>query len=369
LPDTSVDIRDLVKHHGSIRAVDCLSLSVLRGEFFSILGPSGSGKTTLLRLIAGFEQPDQGEILIEGRAVARADRSVPANQRSVNLVFQTYALFPHLNVFENIAFGLRMRRTPSEEVSRAVHGIIDLAKLQGKERRYPAQLSGGEQQRVALARALVNRPAVLLLDEPLSALDQQLRQDMQIELKSIQERTGITFLYVTHHQEEALTMSDRLAVMHRGRVLQVGSPQELYETPACGFVADFIGKSNQLTGHIVELDGAHCVLVATGFPRLIVRQPVLAALGAKVTVSIRPERLRVTSLPAERSPDRLQNVVPATLKKVLYGGSDILYVLHLPTGLLWMSRVVNAAGEQKRLSSGEQVYVQWHADDGVTLIE
>lgn len=370
MPDTSVDIRDLVKHHGSTRAVDHLSLSVVRGEFFSILGPSGSGKTTLLRLLAGFERPDQGEILIEGRAVARPDHVVPANQRSVNLVFQTYALFPHLNVFENIAFGLRMRGTPVEELSRAVSGITEMVKLQGKERRYPAQLSGGEQQRVALARALVNRPAVLLLDEPLSALDQQLRQDMQMELKTIQERTGITFLYVTHHQEEALTMSDRLAVMHHGRVLQVGSPRDLYETPACGFVAEFIGKSNQVTGRILELDGPHCVVDVPDFPRLVARRPARPIIGGEVTISVRPERLRMTAvLPGDRSPDRLGNSVPARVEKVVYGGSDILYVLRLPAGHLWKSRVVNTNGEQKRFSPGEQVYLKWHADEGVTLTE
>jgi spermidine/putrescine transport system ATP-binding protein len=369
LPEISLDIRDLVKRHGNTRAVDHLSLSVIRGEFFSILGPSGSGKTTLLRLLAGFERPDAGEIHIDSCIVAQAEHIVPANRRAVNLVFQTYALFPHLDVFENIAFGLRVRRVAPPELDHAVSDVINMVKLHGKERRYPGQLSGGEQQRVALARALVNRPSALLLDEPLSALDQQLRQDMQMELKTIQERTGITFLYVTHHQEEALSMSDRLAVMHQGRILQVGTPRELYEVPACGFVADFIGKSNQLSGEIVALKDGRCTLSVPAFPRLLARGPAHATVGTRVVVSVRPERLQVTAGRSLGEHGAVENAVPARVEKVIYGGSDILYLLRLPAGLLWKARIVNTTATPKQFSPGEQVYVHWHPDDGVTLTE
>ncbi|MGH9894973.1 MAG: ABC transporter ATP-binding protein, partial [bacterium] len=246
MADLSVDIQDVVKYHGPTLAVDHVSLSVRRGEFFSILGPSGAGKTSILRLLAGFDQPDGGAIRIEGRPM----QGVPPNQRPVNLVFQSYALFPHLSVFDNVAFGLRMRKVTGTEIAVRVPEALAMVRLTGKQHRNPSQLSGGEQQRVALARALVNRPAVVLLDEPLGALDQQLRQEMQVELKTIQEQVGITFLYVTHHQEEALTMSDRVAVMHHGRLLQIGPPREIYESPACTFVAGFIGVSNRLVGHL-----------------------------------------------------------------------------------------------------------------------
>ncbi len=243
MAELSVDIRDLVKYHGGTLAVDHLSLQIRRGEFFSLLGPSGSGKTSTLRLLAGFEDPDSGEILIEGKSMRR----VPPHVRPVNIVFQSYALFPHMTVETNISFGLQMRRLPRGETRSRVGRALEMVKLVGKEHRFPSGLSGGEQQRVALARALVNQPAVLLLDEPLGALDQQLRQEMQVELKAIQQQINLTFLFVTHHQEEALTMSDRLAVMNHGRILQVGTPEEIYESPASLFVAQFIGISNQLS--------------------------------------------------------------------------------------------------------------------------
>jgi spermidine/putrescine transport system ATP-binding protein len=376
----SVDIRGLVKHHGATRAVDDVSLSVLRGEFFSILGPSGSGKTTLLRLLAGFERPDDGEILIEGHPMAHGGRQgghhgfmVPPNRRPVNLVFQTYALFPHLTVFENIAFGLRMRQWPADEIRKSVAGVLDMVRLDGKENRFPSQLSGGEQQRVALARALVNRPAVLLLDEPLSALDQQLRQEMQLELKAIQEQVGITFLYVTHHQEEALTMSDRLAVMHEGRLLQVGTPQELYEAPASAFVASFIGVSNRLRARIATVEGSRCLLIAPGLPRIVSRPPARAAEGREVMLSIRPERIHLTPLTETASgmanTEAFDNSVPGRVAKALYSGSDMLYLVCFSSGVTWKCRVANGGGDQKRFLPGETVSVRWNADEGVTLLE
>ncbi|MBI3603902.1 MAG: ABC transporter ATP-binding protein [Nitrospirae bacterium] len=363
--DVSVDIRNVVKAHGAIPAVDHLSLEVRKGEFFSILGPSGSGKTTTLRLLAGFEHPDQGDILIEGRSM----RLVPPNHRPVNLVFQNYALFPHLTVFGNISFGLEMRRVPRAELRSLVEAALDMVRLTSKQDRLPAQLSGGEQQRVALARALVNRPSVLLLDEPLGALDQQLRQDMQVELKAIQEQVGITFICVTHHQEEALTMSDRVAIMNHGRLLQVGSPQEIYETPVSSFVANFIGVSNTLAGHIRSLNGSCCDVTVPGLPKaqaIVARPPAGAGVGSPVTLVLRPERLHLSR---EVSLAGFDNTIEARISKAIYNGSEMHYLLSLADGISWKARVPNAGGSRKRFLPGEAVFVRWTVGEGVVLTE
>lgn len=365
MTDNHVELRDVVKRHGATLAVDGLSLEVGRGEFFSILGPSGAGKTTTLRMLAGFERPDQGDILIEGRSM----RQVPPNHRPVNLVFQHYALFPHLTVAGNIAFGLEMRRVPTAEIQDRVGTILDMVKLRPKQDRLPAQLSGGEQQRVALARALVNRPAVLLLDEPLGALDQQLRLDMQVELKAIQEQVGITFICVTHHQEEALTMSDRVAVMNHGRLLQVGSPQEIYETPASLFVANFIGISNSLRGRIDRVDEANCLVRAVdlaGQPTLLARLPAGAGEGSPVTLLLRPERLCLSSEVRRSSYD---NELPARISKAIYNGSGMQYQVALSDDLVWAARLSNSSSNQKRFLPGEAVFIRWNADEGVVLSE
>src|ERR687892_21066 len=235
-----VELVDLVKRFGDVTAVDGISLDISPGEFFSLLGPSGCGKTTTLRMIAGFERPDAGRILLDGRDMAQT----PPHKRPVNTVFQSYALFPHLNVRDNVAFGLRMKRMPREQIEERVRGIMELGRISELAARKPSELSGGQRQRVALARALVNEPEVLLLDEPLGALDLKLRQSMQYELKDLQSRVGITFVYVTHDQEEALTMSDRIGVMNEGRLLQVGDSRDIYEHPKTRFVADFIGDIN-----------------------------------------------------------------------------------------------------------------------------
>ncbi|MGH7233642.1 MAG: ABC transporter ATP-binding protein [Nitrospiraceae bacterium] len=360
--DPSIDIRDLVKYHGATLAVDHCSLTVHKGEFFSLLGPSGSGKTSTLRLLAGFERPDQGEILIEGRPM----HDVPPNRRPVNLVFQHYALFPHLTVFGNIAFGLEMRRVPTAEIASRVRAALDMVQLGDKRDRLPAQLSGGEQQRVALARALVNRPAVVLLDEPLGALDQQLRLDMQVELKAIQEQVGLTFVYVTHHQEEALTMSDRVAIMNRGRVLQVGSPQEIYESPASLFVANFIGLSNSVSGRVAAVNGARCTIRVPDLPDLYASRPAGAHEASRMTLVLRPERLRLSH---ERVSNGLENAIPARIDKAIYNGSDMQYWVRLSDHVQWKVRVPNAAADQKRFQAGEAVCVQWSAMDGVALTE
>jgi spermidine/putrescine transport system ATP-binding protein len=265
----AIELESVVKRFGGANAVDGVSLSIAEGEFFSLLGPSGCGKTTTLRMIAGFVEPDEGRILLHGNDVT----AVPPNKRPVNLVFQQYALFPHMTVYDNVAFGLSVKRVPRREHGDRVNEILRVVALEGYEKRRPRQLSGGQQQRVALARALVNRPAALLLDEPLGALDVKLRRHMQLELKRIQHELGTTFVYVTHDQEEALAMSDRIAVMNGGLVEQVGSPREIYETPASAFVADFVGTVN-----VLDLDGG--------------------------SVSVRPERIRIL-----REGGRLDGVV------------------------------------------------------------
>jgi spermidine/putrescine transport system ATP-binding protein len=358
--EPSVELREVVKRHGSTVAVDHLSLGIRRGEFFSLLGPSGSGKTTTLRLIAGFEHPDRGDILIDGRSVT----DDPPNLRPVNLVFQQYALFPHLTVSGNVDFGLEMRGAARGEIHARVGAALDMVQLAGKGDRLPAQLSGGEQQRVALARALVNRPAVLLLDEPLGALDQQLRQEMQVELKAIQEQVGLTFICVTHHQEEALTMSDRVAVMDRGRVLQVGAPQELYETPASLFVAEFVGLSNRLDGRLVEVEGTTGRIEAPELPAIRADVPAGIARGSAVALVIRPERLHLSQQAAVGGFD---NVVPARVAKAVYNGHEMRYQLRVADRLLWTARVPNAEGGQKRFRSGEAAMVCWNRGESVVL--
>jgi len=365
LADTSVELRDLVKYHGATLAVDHLSLEVRAGEFFSILGPSGAGKTTTLRLVGGFERPDRGEILVEGRSM----QNVPPNLRPVNLVFQTYALFPHMTVFNNVAFGLEMRRIRRAELRSRVSAALDMVKLSDKHSRLPSQLSGGEQQRVALARALVNRPAVVLLDEPLGALDQQLRQEMQLELKAIQKQVGITFICVTHHQEEALTMSDRVAVMNHGRVLQVGSPQEVYESPTSEVVARFIGLSNHLSGRIVTVGGTTCRITSPDIPTtqpLLVRRPPGPMEANRVMLLLRPERLHVSQ---DAQAGRFDNAVSARIEKVTYTGSEMQYLLRLSDSVLWRARLPNSGARQERFRVGEAVFLCWNADDGVILTE
>lgn len=365
MADTSVELLDLVKCHGATLAVDHVSLEVRSGEFFSILGPSGAGKTTTLRLVAGFERPDRGEILIEGRSM----QNVPPNLRPVNLVFQTYALFPHMTVFDNVAFGLEMRRVSRAELRSRVSAALDMVKLSDKHLRHPSQLSGGEQQRVALARALVNRPVVVLLDEPLSALDQQLRQEMQVELKAIQKQVGITFICVTHHQEEALTMSDRVAVMDHGRVLQVGSPQEVYESPTSEFVARFIGLSNHLKGRIVTVNGTTCTITVPDIPTagsILVRRPPGAMEATPVMLLLRPERLHLSQ---DVHPSGFDNAVSARIDKVTYTGNEMQYLLRLSDSVLWRARLPNSGASQERFRVGEAVFLCWNADDGVILTE
>ncbi|HKR69942.1 MAG TPA: polyamine ABC transporter ATP-binding protein [Streptosporangiaceae bacterium] len=317
-----ISLVSLTKHFGQLAAVDSIDLEIPSGGFFSLLGPSGCGKTTTLRLIAGFEQPTSGRVLLDGRDMAKT----PPSKRPVNTVFQSYALFPHLRVFDNVAFGLRRAHVPRDEVRRRVGEALELVQLSDLAARKPGQLSGGQQQRVALARALVLRPAVLLLDEPLGALDAKLRRQLQVELKQLQTHVGITFVYVTHDQEEALTMSDRIAVINHGRVEQAASPRDLYEEPANAFVADFLGISNLMDASAVGPNGdATEVRLANGIS-VEVRRGDTARRGA-VKVVIRPERVIVEAADVT-GPNR----IPGMVTNVVYLGSGIQLAVHLASG-------------------------------------
>jgi spermidine/putrescine transport system ATP-binding protein len=354
-PAELVCLRGVSRHFGEVAAVDELSLTLQRGEFFSLLGPSGCGKTTTLRMIAGFDQPDAGVIEIDGKDVVR----LAPNDRPVNTVFQSYALFSHLDVFGNVAFGLRERRRPKPEIQAAVTDALELVRLSGYERRKPRQLSGGEQQRVALARAIVNEPAVLLLDEPLGALDLKLRRAMQLELKAIQQRLGMTFLYVTHDQEEALTMSDRVGVMQSGRLAQVGTPQEIYARPANPYVADFVGEANILTGTVVESDGGQVSLEAPGAPAL---RGVGTALrpGDQARLIVRPEAVRLV----RGDPGAAPQAVSGTVTEVVFVGHHWKILVDAgEAGIITVTSPNRTTEEGPPLGVGERVHATWSAED------
>src|SRR5215475_13452390 len=320
-----ISLVSLTKHFGQLAAVDSIDLEIPSGGFFSLLGPSGCGKTTTLRLIAGFEQPSSGRVLLDGRDMA----NTPPSKRPVNTVFQSYALFPHLRVFDNVAFGLRRAHVPRDEVRRRVGEALELVQLSDLAARKPGQLSGGQQQRVALARALVLRPAVLLLDEPLGALDAKLRRQLQVELKQLQHQVGITFVYVTHDQEEALTMSDRIAVINQGRIEQAASPQDLYEEPGNAFVADFLGVSNLMDATITGPSGPGAqVRLSDAFSVEVHRGDVGFRGPAKVV--IRPERIGVEPGSSPGGPGA--NRIPGLLTDVVYQGSSLQLAIQLASG-------------------------------------
>jgi len=315
-----IELVALTKLFGSVTAVGAVDLTIPQGEFFSLLGPSGCGKTTTLRMIAGFEQPTSGQVLLDGADMA----GIPPNRRNVNTVFQSYALFPHLKVFDNVAYGLRRARAGREEIKARVGEVLEQVQLSALASRKPAQLSGGQQQRVALARALVLKPAVLLLDEPLGSLDAKLRRQLQVELKALQEQVGITFLYVTHDQEEAITMSDRIAVMNHGRVEQAATPREMYEEPATAFVADFLGVSNLMDARAAgSASGAAALDLGSG---IVLEARDVSARG-NVKVVIRPERVRI-----ERAGVTGPNRIPAMVTRSIYLGNGVRVVAHLATG-------------------------------------
>jgi spermidine/putrescine transport system ATP-binding protein len=353
-----VKLVELVKRFADVTAVAGINLEMQPGEFFSLLGPSGCGKTTTLRLIAGFERPDEGQILLDDADMAQ----VPPHKRNVNTVFQNYALFPHLNVFDNVAFGLRYQDVGRQEIKQKVGDALALVRLEGMEKRRPSQLSGGQQQRVALARALILNPAVLLLDEPLGALDAKLRKALQIELKALQEEVGITFIYVTHDQEEALTMSDRLAVMSNGRVEQVGTPNEVYEEPRTIYVADFLGVSNLMDARAEGPNGNGRCKVRLGDFQLLAGQGESDARG-EARIVIRPERIGLEAQGATG-----ENRVPGMVERVVYVGSILQVIVHLAPGQTLQAWIQNQ-GEGLPYEQGAPVTVYLPPDALRVLIE
>jgi spermidine/putrescine transport system ATP-binding protein len=344
----AVELSAVTKRFGEFVAVDDLTLDIYEGEFFSLLGPSGCGKTTTLRMIAGFEEPTEGGISVGGDPM----RGVPPYRRPVNTVFQSYAIFPHLNVFDNVAFGLRRSGVKGEELHKRVTDACEMVQLSGFEKRKPSMLSGGQQQRVALARALVNRPEVLLLDEPLGALDLKLRKEMQLYLKDLQHEVGITFIYVTHDQEEALTMSDRIAVMNEGKVQQVADPPTLYELPRNRFVADFIGQTNVFSGTVESVSGKRITLSTPSGKVEATAREVEVDVGAEAHAAVRPEKIRFGS--------EGDNVSTARIRQIVYLGVSTQYIAELPDGEKLVLYQQNSR-EDANPDLGEEVTVVWDA--------
>lgn len=349
---SDVVLENISYRYGSAQAVDNVSLHIKSGEFFALLGPSGSGKTTLLRLTAGFIKPQTGRIIIDNQEV----QDVPVYRRNIGFVFQNYALFPHLTVEQNIAFGLESQRAPRTIVKERVKEMLALVQLSGYEKRRPSQLSGGQQQRVALVRALANQPRVLLLDEPLAALDRKLRTEMQVELRELQQRLGITTIFVTHDQEEAMTLADRIAVLRAGRIVQVGEPLDVYERPRNAFVATFLGMSNVISGIVTSVDVSRVTLAAAGTTLTAeCAQQVAIERGTRIEAMVRPERVRIHLEPPL---GLLENVLPAFVHHISYLGSSVTY--HLDVG----QQIHLLAFEQNGLRHpplrvGQQVFVSW----------
>ncbi len=354
-----ISIREVTKvFGGSVTAVDDVSLEIYEGEFFALLGPSGCGKTTLLRMLAGFEIPSGGELLLDGADVS----GVPPNKRPINMVFQSYAVFPHMSVFDNVAYGLKITRVAKAEIVQRVEEALELVKLGGYGSRKPDQLSGGQRQRVALARALVKRPRVLLLDEPLSALDAKLREAMQLELVRLRETVGITFVIVTHDQNEALSMANRIAVMESGRVRQVAGPAELYEYPNCRFVADFIGKMNLFEGRVVGLDGNQIKVSVQGLGE--VSLPAVEGAQGEVGIAVRPEKLRLD----REQPDAGRLSVRGRVSEVAYyGDSSSVFI----ADALDRTIVANVQNEARsiapQMSVGDELWCSWDPKDTLVL--
>jgi spermidine/putrescine transport system ATP-binding protein len=354
-----IDVRAVTKRFGDFTAVNDITLGVRAGEFITLLGPSGCGKTTLLRMLSGFETPDCGQIYIEGLDVTR----LAPYRRNVNQVFQSYALFPHLSVRDNIAFGLRMQKVGGEETRRRVAEVVDLVALGGFEDRMPHQLSGGQRQRVALARAIVPRPAVLLLDEPLSALDAKLRHQMQVELKRLQKRLGMTFVFVTHDQDEALTMSDRIAVFNQGRLEQIGTALEIYHQPRTAFVADFIGEANLLEAEWLAEEGVHTRVRLKGGLELRVPLAGWPSDGSGAMISVRPEKVCISRRPIEGAENSFQAVIT---EEVFQGAIDHLTV-RTDAGTVLTALVANESAIMDAFHEGERVWCGLHLDDLVVV--
>jgi spermidine/putrescine transport system ATP-binding protein len=362
-PEADVRLVQVVKRFADVVAVDGISLDIQNGEFFSLLGPSGCGKTTTLRMIGGFERPDQGRIELGGVDVA----GLPAHKRDVNTVFQSYALFPHLGVFDNVAYGLRRKKVAKDEITGRVKKMLQLVDLPGFEGRRITQLSGGQQQRVALARALVNEPEVLLLDEPLGALDLKLRKQMQLFLKALQGEIGITFIYVTHDQEEAMTMSDRIAVMREGHVEQVGPPEEVYERPATEFVAGFLGASNLLDGEVGPADDDHRVVELTSGEKIRVPAEALDGAQGPIRLGVRPEKIRLFDHGEAAAGD---NTIQAKVRDATFVGVSNVYTVQTRDGhsMTVYAQNLGTSGDRPP-GSGQAVTLAWHPEHTFVVSE
>ena len=354
-------IENVVKRFGNFTAVNDVSLNIYRGELFALLGGSGSGKTTLLRMLAGFETPSAGRILIDGVDMA----GVAPYDRPVNMMFQSYALFPHMNVEQNIAFGLKQDGLPKAQIAERVAGILDMVQMSQFAKRKPHQLSGGQRQRVALARALVKQPKLLLLDEPLGALDKKLREQTQFELMNIQEKVGITFVMVTHDQEEAMTMASRIAVMDRGEIVQVGNPNEIYEYPNSRFVADFIGSVNMYEGRLIEDESDHVTIESTALGGTIyIDHGVSAAPGANVWVAIRPEKVKIS----RTRPPGTHNIAHGKVRDIGYLGDVSNYYVTLDSGETMEATLPNLVRlAEPAVSWDEEVWLSWEAENAIVL--
>lgn len=356
-------IQNVEKSFGNFKALKGVSFDIKPGEFFSLLGPSGCGKTTLLRMIGGFEDPDKGIIMLDGKDML----SLPPNKRRVNTIFQSYALFPHLSVFENVAFALRLKKYPPKRIREEVEKYVEMVKLKEHIYKSPAQLSGGQKQRVAIARALVNEPNVLLLDEPLSALDAKLRQHMLIELDTLHDELGITFIYVTHDQQEALSVSDRIAVMKDGNVLQVGTPAEIYEAPATSFVADFIGETNFLEGVVENINGKYALVTVEGLGIIKVEMDKPAKVGDFVKSTIRPEKIKVTKDKPKDNNGEF-NILNGYVDELIYSGFQTKYFVKVGNGNSHLFKVfrqhLQYFTDESAINWKEKVYITWDADDG-----
>jgi spermidine/putrescine transport system ATP-binding protein len=358
--DVMVELRGVSKRFGGFVAVAAIDLEIRAGEFITLLGPSGCGKTTLLRMISGFETPTEGAVLLGGKDVTHE----PPYRRDVNQVFQSYALFPHMTVKENIAFGLRMKKVPKGEMEERVRAVIAMVSLGGMEERKPSQLSGGQRQRVALARAIVCRPKVLLLDEPLSALDAKLRHAMQVELKELQKKLGITFIFVTHDQEEALTMSDRIAVINKGRIEQLGDVSQIYHRPKTTFVANFIGQANILGAEVLSRDGDRARVRLEGGLELLVNAEYLPEGAERALISIRPEKIAL-----RKARQAGENVFEATVEDELFKGATDQLRLRADAGLTLTAVVANESSAEEAVHAGDAVFCHLHPDDIVIVHE
>ena len=358
-----LEFRGVSKRFGTIQAVGDVSLEIKKGEFFSLLGPSGCGKTTMLRIAAGFEEPDAGRVFLDGRDIT----DLPPNKRKVNTIFQSYALFPHMTVRDNIAFGLAIAKRTRREINAEVDKMLHLIQMTGQADTKPDLLSGGQKQRVAVARALINKPDVLLLDEPLAALDLKLRQKMLIELDLIHDEVGITFLYVTHDQAEAMSLSDRIAVMDSGRIEQVGAPAEIYESPRTSFVAAFIGDTNFLEGRVLDCpDHEYCRLAISGLPEILCFNDKHLQPSQTIYLSIRPEKIHISRDRPEEKPQR--NIMPAAVEDVIYLGSNTKYWARVAGYRIQVLRQhARYFFDDKPLRWKDEAWIWWHADDGFML--